>query len=569
MFSNPSSAASSSTSTPHRAVASTALRSAGLIEEDVHMRDAPGGVKRTNRARPARQRPTMERMSRMERDATAAKQINLPILGIPRLPYNQIANRTKGPVAIKGAATSGTLASRLSASASASQTLGRSLRARAHGRSQDSSGSKDAAPTAKSVEVLREFVQKRWNAQAQFLNLERMAEDEILKKYKIPPPDSPSALKMIASLSYIQHYLPHLANLSLENNQIKTMRDLDGLTSNKSSKSAVSEIKELVLKGNPIYQQAAARGDLDKYRSEISRRFPMLEMLDQEPVARIGFDIPLSVLTDRTCRSSLAPAYAPNATFSISANTSIPLRAKKRGLNHSLPNQRLLKWTWYFSKSRNLSRVRSLDQATETLHAGTGDIMAIFRDIPETKHDIAQQDKFVVDAWPMPGILRGEPGSGDVLFISVHGEFAEGPDWGLRSFDRSFILALAPDSSPAKLAGWPCVIISDQLVVRGYSGSEAWRPGPLLVGSLESSGSRAPPFPLPPLQSNPQPPVIDPVLTAIPEPQRSLVMQISARTGLNISFSAQCLEGNGWDMQRAIANFEAVKGTIPPEAFVR
>jgi nuclear RNA export factor len=121
-----------------------------------------------------------------------------------------------------------------------------------------------------------------------------MAEDEILKKYKIPPPDSPSALKMIgpvilklasqlqppcltlslannnfthtASLSYIQHYLPHLANMSLENNQIRTMRDLDGLTSNKSSKSSVSEIKELVLKGNPICQLAAARGDLEKYR---------------------------------------------------------------------------------------------------------------------------------------------------------------------------------------------------------------------------------------------------------------------------------------------------------------
>ena len=192
----------------------------------------------------------------------------------------------------------------------------------------------------------------------------------------------------------------------------------------------------------------------------------MLEMLDQEPVARIGFDIPLSVLADvpavaqltsstfpvemranlfldgvdsltaqfltqfftlfDSSRASLAPAYAPNATFSVSANTSIPLRAKKRGFNHLLPNQRLLKWNWYFSKSRNLSRVRSLDQATQTLHAGTEDIMAIFRDIPVTKHDIAQQDKFVVDAWPMPGILRGEPGSGDVLFISVHGEFAEG-----------------------------------------------------------------------------------------------------------------------------------------------
>lgn len=44
-----------------------------------------------------------------------------------------------------------------------------------------------------------------------------------------------------------------------------------------------------------------------------------------------------------------------------------------------------------------------------------------------------------------------------------------------------------------------------------------------------------------------------------PEPQRSLVQQVCQRTGLNVPFAIQCLEGNGWDFARAIANFEQVK----------
>jgi len=213
-----------------------------------------------------------------------------------------------------------------------------------------------------------------------------------------------------------------------------------------------------------------------------------------------------------------------------------------------------------------------LDKATATLHSGVSDIMTAFSDMPNTKHDIAQQSKFIVDAWPMPGILHGE-GGGDVLLISVHGEFSEGPDWGVRSFDRSFILALSPEGSPAKLAGWPCVIISDQLVVRGYSSPDAWKAGPLAVGASEPSKPRVSTQPLPASVAAPTPvpqqTTVDPVLASIPEPQRSLVVHLSAQTGLNSSFAAQCMEGNGWDMQRAVANFEAVRATIPPEAFVR
>lgn len=39
-------------------------------------------------------------------------------------------------------------------------------------------------------------------------------------------------------------------------------------------------------------------------------------------------------------------------------------------------------------------------------------------------------------------------------------------------------------------------------------------------------------------------------------------MQISQRTRLNVKFSVDCLAGNEWDLERAVANFEQVKVSI-------
>ena len=44
-----------------------------------------------------------------------------------------------------------------------------------------------------------------------------------------------------------------------------------------------------------------------------------------------------------------------------------------------------------------------------------------------------------------------------------------------------------------------------------------------------------------------------------PEAQRNLVLQTCVRTGLNAKFAVDCLSGNAWDLERAIANFDQVK----------
>jgi nuclear RNA export factor len=46
---------------------------------------------------------------------------------------------------------------------------------------------------------------------------------------------------------------------------------------------------------------------------------------------------------------------------------------------------------------------------------------------------------------------------------------------------------------------------------------------------------------------------------AIDERQRPFVVQICERTGLNVKYAVECLQGNGWDPERAVANFEEVK----------
>lgn len=45
-----------------------------------------------------------------------------------------------------------------------------------------------------------------------------------------------------------------------------------------------------------------------------------------------------------------------------------------------------------------------------------------------------------------------------------------------RSFDRAFILAPTPAGTPAANAGWPCVVLSDMLVVRNWTIPELMMP---------------------------------------------------------------------------------------------
>ncbi|KAG6916171.1 hypothetical protein DXG01_008144 [Tephrocybe rancida] len=588
MFSSPTPAPGS------RAIASNALRKAGLIDRDATMRDLtdkPGGRKASSKIRSHRPRV-----------------IDIKDLRDPRLKAAMQAGPSD-PITIRGA-------DRLRASRISSSTpLG---------------GGRIIRTKTRPVEVWRELIQKRWNAADQFLNLESLIDDELLKKHNIPPPgrggdarDAAVIFKLAKELTpkvktlslsnnnltgthlqLLSHYLPDLVNLSLQNNNIRTMKELDFLA---SRRGRLQNLKELVLTGNPVQVHGMKLNNGEKYRRDITTRFTSLEVLDQVAIVQIAFDRPgpstapaqtptastfpvemgASFITGvdgglvsnflvcffnamDTQRSLLIDAYDPNATFSFSANTTIAARARVQGFHNSMPNQKKLSWAdWLAGGSRNLLRVGTdFDRALSSLHIGAEEAVKALIALPATKHDITgPPEKFCLDSFP---VVHGQ---GMGLLLTIHGQFTEVGTEGIRSFDRSFVLMPAAEGSRAKLNGWDIVIVSDQFTVRVYSSHEAWKPGPLLVQALSreeqearEKASLAPPAP----QAQPQ--ALDQqaqaALAAMSEPQRNLVIQVQQRTGLNVRFAVECLAGNEWDLNRAIANFEQVKATLSRDAYL-
>ncbi|KAF8434089.1 hypothetical protein L210DRAFT_3554016 [Boletus edulis BED1] len=516
------------------------------------------------------------------------------------------------------------------ASSARNPTMGRIRRNALATTSVSDSGRVPTVGT-KTIDVWRHFVHRRWNPDAQFLNLESMLNDPELAKHGLLPPGAPGSTVREASvifklasnlkppvqtislannkissgqiLSTLSHYLPRLANLSLLNNDLRVWRDIDYLSGRKGK---LEHLRELILTGNPLRELEVKNGRGDKYKSDMARRFPSLVMLDQEAIATIGFDAPgpssgpvtekrptatsfpyemkpsfITGVEDSIIsnflvrffplfddqRAALLDAYHPSATFSFSVNTTIPARARIQGLHNQLPNQRKLDWSvWLNGGSRNLNRLgggSGSDKAFSSLHLGSEAAIRAMSALPKTKHEISgSPEKFCIDAWP---VGQGEDLK---LFISLHGQFTEEPSRGIRSFNRAFILVPAPPGSRAKLNGWDMMILSDQMCVRAYSSHEAWTLGPMKVQAGD---------PLPSQQVSQQhasqavPPVpqtLQDALTSFAEPQRGLILQVCQRTGLNVQFAVDCLQNNAWDLVRAIANFEQVKGALSRDAFL-
>ncbi|KAH8995036.1 NTF2-like protein [Lactarius akahatsu] len=579
------------------ALVNTALRNAGLMDRDERMRDAsdkPGGRKGFPKPRSHRPRliDTIKGQPGPSRNPTLA---------------TRIASPSSGPLAIRGAA------------------VGR-VRRNAISLNGDKVLPGTRVTVGKPLEVWRRFVQQRWDPQSRFLNLERMSEDEMVSRAGLLPPGIPGStgkeaavifklasqlkppvrtislannnLQTTHVISTIAHYLPNLANLSLENNNLRVWKDIDSISQLSDKKDKLLKLRELILIGNPIRELEYQSNRVDTYRNNIMRRFPTLEILDKEPVTKISFDAPQishstgstgslkgakefpalmrpplvagvdgGIITSffarffplfDTQRATLSNVYHEFATFSFQANTSIPVRAKIQGFQHSkeMPNQRNLDWSpWLGAGSRNLSRVGgAVDKMLKSIHVGREKVLNALTTLPRTKHDIAgAAEKFCIDAWPVTQEDR------TTLFLSIHGQFVEESVGGVRSFDRSFVLTPAPEGSRAKASGWDVEVLSDQLVIRAYSSHEAWTPGPLFVQAT-SSGNQT--------SSASSTASIHQELGAIPEPQRSLVTQVCKLTRLNVRFAVDCLQNNGWDVDRAVANFEQVKGTLGQDAFL-
>ncbi|KAF8935066.1 nuclear mRNA export, poly(A)+RNA binding protein [Haplosporangium bisporale] len=428
--------------------------------------------------------------------------------------------------------------------------------------------------TTGTIDAIREFIRSRH--QNGFLNLENMAQDDILRSAKIIPPGSSTGrndvgtvmmkvaaqlfpdittisfasngLRSLAPISSVAQFFPNILNLSFKGNEIRSYRDLENLSGTKK----LPNLREIIFLDNPLRDR-----DIAKHKDDISyRRYFKL------------FD---------TNRTLLEHMYDSSATFSVSTNVTISpaQRSKGRGGDN---------WSEYSESARNLSRLKDLSDRTKRLHVGNQDIVKEgLLPLPETKHDLTDASKFSVDAWQTGSLLPAV-----CIYIMVHGEYEQAPVRGrgyTKSFDRSFIIAPAPPNSSAAQHGWKCLIISDQLTVRQHNGHEAWQPEPELhvpgtvssaVSSAFNAAGGAPPMadaaigttaiaPSPAAGVGPDPNQT-PMQGISPE-QHAKAQELQQLTSLNYPYSVQCLAAVGWDIQAGVSLVNQERANIPADAW--
>ncbi|KAG0203698.1 nuclear mRNA export, poly(A)+RNA binding protein [Mortierella sp. GBA30] len=492
---------------------------------------------------------------------------------------------------------------------------------------QDSSRGR-TSPAPKStgtIDAIRTFVQSRHNNG--FLDLENMAADQILRAASIVPPGgkmsrtnvgpvmmkvakelfpdittisfASNKLRSLQPISTVAQYFPKLQNLSLKNNDIQTYKDIEYLAGKK-----LSNLRELILLENPVRDRDIAKNKDDlSYRSEITKLFPSLQVLDQVPVApkiSFGLDVKnesvasstlpipirgnfydspgtqamvLEFLTSffklfDTNRAALVNMYDNNATFSYAYVAEMSPLQKAQNKRGDIWNE--------YKGNRNMTRTRDLTSRTHKLHVGNNAIVQQgLMALPETAHDLSDASKVCVDAWQTGNLLPAV-----CIYINVHGEYEQikGSTKGRKSFDRSFIIAPAPPNSQAAMNGWKCLIISDQLTIRNYNGSKAWQPEPepnTVAGPTPAVGT---PVIVPSATAGHQIPGQVPVpSTPVPQPtgleglspeQQAMAQELQRQTGLNVAYSVQCLMAVNWDIANGVKLVHQERANIPQDAWI-
>lgn len=410
-----------------------------------------------------------------------------------------------------------------------------------------------------------------------FLALMKLLTDE--KKEVISVSMESNKLKDVAGISALAQHFPKLRNLSLAQNDIRKYQDLGAW----SSKNKLANLQELILTGNPVREQEISKGREVEYRSEITKRFPSLKLLDGAPIAQgITFDVgtedalgsnaPIRVQLPAPIapgfyenetiqstamdflgnffpvydadRSGLAPFYAENAIFSMSMNATAP--RKKSGGAFAAGA-----WQNYQHSSRNLTRITALDARITRTSVGTNQIIEALKHLPVTSHDLSDASLFCVDAWSFP------TSEGNVhVQVCVHGEFKEkAPQTKQstkRSFDRTFILG--PAANGTGING--VIIKSDLLLVRSWGGSDAWASTQEPVATSAAADTIV-------ASLDPRPPGID-------DKQFESLQSLRSQTGLNTNFALMCLTQMNWDLAAALKVTHDLKAQngLPQEAFI-
>ncbi|KAJ3153566.1 nuclear mRNA export, poly(A)+RNA binding protein [Geranomyces variabilis] len=473
------------------------------------------------------------------------------------------------------------------------------------------------------LEVLRQVIQTRYNADARLLDLTNVISDPDLLKAGVVPfaPDSKfggvmckmisqqcpeietlslasNQLTTLQPFSALPSFLPKLTALSLGDNLLRSLRDIEPLKG-----TDLPLLRELVLAGNPVRERELAKAaGLVVFRSNIKKLFPSIDMLDMEPVVgditfavdALSMDLPLptkpgfmdtpetaALVQDfvqtflglfETNRRGLLNLYHDHSSFSLMLDTK-PVNTAGRPASARERDPHV--FSGWRNFDHNLEKNKNTDKRVTTIAKSGHKIIQAFEMLPKIKYPPYPGPQYLVESY--------QTGTGPdlTLYVFLHGEFKEVSGNTNRSFDRTFVIVAAPPGSQAALAGIPYCVANDQMVVRSYAGNKAWAnikadTQHAQTPSLSSSSSL--PATLPP-QAHPGAPPHPaqlPDATVLKQLQihhqldderQATIIKFATATGLNYQFSLDCLAQNNWSADAAMHSYMNVKDQIPPAAY--
>lgn len=463
--------------------------------------------------------------------------------------------------------------------------------------------------TMNTVQLLRNFLQARYNAAAKMLDLTNMINDPSLVQNGLFSNVRTSTKGFTAMMRLAKHDNMQIDSINLSSNRIddncKYMYDLEmnypnlknlAIGSNNimrieffdRMKNKFPKLRELIITSNPIMNNAS-----QTIMNRIVSFFPRLIILNGQQVrdeARVNalysfpvakkamfFETPAlsKVATNFVAtfinmwdqeRTNLMQLYTPDSRFSYQIDTT------HMG---SMDSSVSINWSNYIPHSRNLKRVSGARARQMRLAIGPEAIKNAFQSLPKTKHSLQENpDLYSMEVISFPQ-LNG-------MQITVHGEFKETakadnpmsdhrPGRGKynsnnngavkltkKSFDRTFIVIPGPGGS--------FIVASDMLLIKPYSGNSAWAEHRNLpsapVNSTPVQPAMAPSTPITPTASLPAD-----VTAKLTPVQQQLLVKVMGETRLNLQFALMLCEQSNWNYVAAGQNFQNSKSQIPPQAY--
>ena len=447
-----------------------------------------------------------------------------------------------------------------------------------------------------TIQSLKDFLDRRYNAELKFLDLSALAKDKELIKTGVVNTtthqskfflalmtvcddhftDAKSKEEAIVSVSLADNSLsnistvtalaqtfPLLKNLDLSNNQIKSLKALDAW------RWKFRRLNHLIISGNPIETEVGF------YQRDILKWYPSLTTINhqilrspEEIEAAIQGKLPLAILpasfrdessiaenfirhfftTYDTDRTSLVNAfYDDHSEFSMCVNPQAPgLPVNPARVAHGFGP--------YFKRSRNLTKLSQLPAKMNRLFSATDVIREVWTTLPHTVHPdlMDEPQKWCIECHIIPGLkdLTGQSKSGvGGMLIYIQGEFTEmdgylGHEVCKRSFSRTFTLA---PGGPSGIR-----VSSDLFIIRKHGSHDAWEPEELK--KLRSQATYQ-------VHIETRPGWAMPGFGKSEEQvmKERLILEMSQGTGLTLEASHECLQLVGWSPEGALKSFEGAK----------